>query len=285
MLLVYFGTYIWAADDDRAIKPDLRLQAEFNNITSSEKGEGALSSDISKLKEETKSMEYILQQIVYFRANAKKMYLEKKVTSAQMDRVTGASYIILNGFLDWDASSRKLSSVSANHIIDAVVPYLETKDPELRKQLLWLLNLIDYRGILKVDYSEYELYIKSKKDNPPQTLIQYMYERLPGEALLTLMRIYMKEAEVREFIAHAEQVVDNDIRKRYYGPLESRSKVDSEAIEALNKLSRNDQWWVRLYVAEIIGREPALRSPEIIDRLKKDTNPLVHETLKRFQIE
>lgn len=287
MLLVCFGAYkpyIWAADD-RAIKPDLRLQVEFNNIASSEKGEGALSNDISKLKEEKKSTEYILQQIVYFRANAKKMYLEKKVTSIQMDRVTGTSYNILKGFIDWDANSRKLSSISANSIIEAVVPYLETKDIELKKQLLWLLNLIDYRGVQKVDYSEYEIYIKSKKDNLPQTLIQYMYEKLPGEALLTLMRIYMKEPESREFITQAEQIVDNDIRKRFFCPVEKRDKVGAEAEKALNDLSKNDQWWVRLYVAEIVGREPVLRSPEILDRLRKDTNPLVHDTLKRFQIE
>lgn len=288
LLVMQFGicaVYAWGADENQVIMPDSRLQDEFNNIVSPENEGQVSSSEILKLKENTKSVEHLLQQLVYFRANARKVYFQEKTSSVQLDRATNVSYIILKEFINLDEKSKKISSASARSIINAVVPYLGTKDLELRKQLLWLLNLIDYRGILKVDYGEYESCIKDVKDNPPQALIQYMYEKLPGEALLSLMHVYMKEPKNEESIVQAESAIREDIKKREFGSVEESSKVGLDVKEALNKLSKNEQWWVRLYVAEVIGREPVLRSPEILERLKKDTSPLVHETLKRFQIE
>ncbi len=278
--------------NDQGIKPDLVIQDQFKHIVSEEDKEKSIS-DISTLKEaENRNLGHLIQQLIYFRVNIKQMYDMKKISYNEMETSMNGSLHIFNNFLTVKQGSNKIDSAAVGQIVSAVVPYLGTEDQDTKKQLRWLLKGIDFQelssgnyGLYKADYTEYELFIKDKKDAPPQSLIQYMYEISPGDALLALTRIYINESKIQDAITQSEKLIKDDSQKRYFSPVEKRKTVGAEARQAVDDLSKNDQWWVRLYVAEIIGREPALRSPEILDRLKKDTNPLVHDTLKRFQIE
>jgi hypothetical protein len=58
-----------------------------------------------------------------------------------------------------------------------------------------------------------------------------------------------------------------------------------EAAFQLEKLSKSDEWWVRMYVAAIIRQHPAFRCPEIVARLEKDSHPLVRETMGYTQLQ
>lgn len=284
---------VGAQEEGPTIEPDDKMQSIFTDIISpteedkevfSDDGEKFLKAKLAELKQMGDgNVEYLLQQLIYFRANTKRMYNMKKITSNNMEKAMDiVGLIIIRECLNLNEDSTKLHSPSAQSAINAVVPYLGTKDPELKKQLHWVLEKIDFRGIEELNYAEYESYIENKKDNPPQALIQYMYYTSPGEALLSLMRVYMEDFGERQGIIQAEQVIRKDIEKRYHGPIEGKSKVAPQAKEALNELSKYNQWWIRLYVAEILLRQPKFRTPEILERLKKDKHPLVSEALSRF---
>jgi hypothetical protein len=50
-----------------------------------------------------------------------------------------------------------------------------------------------------------------------------------------------------------------------------------EVNELLAKLSEHDQWWVRLYVAAIMRRQPELRIDDVLERLDHDENASVRK--------
>jgi hypothetical protein len=52
-------------------------------------------------------------------------------------------------------------------------------------------------------------------------------------------------------------------------------KALPEANAELVKLSKHNQWWVRLYVAKTMRRHPELRQDNVIASLSKDSNSLV----------
>ena len=262
VLLVQFNAF------GQEITPDPRTQAQIERITSIENLE-ELFNEIPKLKGMEENLEHLIQQLIYFNLNT-------EGTEKGMRTVT-----IFWKILNIDETTWRLPSASAQSFINAVLPYLETKNADLKELLYdeWL-PLIEGGG-LKPDYSYYESFIKSKKKRPPLPLIQYMYEKSPGEALLVLTRVYAKDPKTREPIIQAKETIDADMKNRGYG-------VDrSQAIEALEELSRNRRWWVRLYVAEIIqtpygpARYYKNDAPEIPKRLKRDRSSVVRSVFKR----
>ncbi len=262
-----------AQQDAITIMPNDKMQALIDNIVSptdqdkkmfSENGKKFLESKLAELKKMVSGdYEILIPQLLYYSAHAK-----------DMKHAMAAGFII------------EQLGISKRSIALSLIPYLDAKDAVLQKEMYNWLGGVDFDETTKTsNFSLYETIIREKKQAPPRGLIQYMYQRSPKKALQALTNIYTKESQVKESVIKANAIVEEDINKRYYGHLEDRYKVNVEAKKALDDLSKNNQWWVRLYATEIIGREPALRSPEILDRLKKDANPLVHDTLKRFQIE
>ncbi len=266
------------------ITPNPRIQAQIDRIVSvgsAAENEEDLFSEISKLKEMEGNVEHLIQQLIYFRVNAMRMCDMGQISSDDMENAWGFSLIALWKILTVDESTKRLSSASAQSIVSAVLPYLGTENLVLKKQLHRFLKSIDYGDGFKRDYSHYESFVKEKKKNPPLPLIQYMYEKSPGEALLVMLGIYEKNPEREKAIIQAKETIDADMKNRGYG-------VDrSQAIEALEGLSRARRWWVRLYVAEIMqipygpARYYKNDAPEVFKRLKRDRSSVVRAVLKR----
>ena len=277
-----------SCEDKQAIIPDLNIQEQMNCIAYSAGNQETLFRESANLKNMERDVQHILQQVVYFRANALKMRAKDEISSRQMGKVTAASYVILKEFLTLDEKTKRLSSESAKTIINAVVPHLGTKDHVLRKQLYWLLEGLDRPEEMGKPpvFDEYKLFIESRKNNPPIELIKYMYETkygFPGEALLTLMDVYTEDPRQKQTLTQKEKIVDAEL-KRLEHAKKSERYVNSEAMNALNELSKDKEWWVRLYVAEIVSREPEFKSSEISERLKNDENQLVREVISPTKV-
>ena len=63
-------------------------------------------------------------------------------------------------------------------------------------------------------------------------------------------------------------------------PRDRSRQAVAAAIECLDELSRFDEWWVKLYVAEMMRRyhrNPDLRDSAIVSRLRRDRNPIVRK--------
>lgn len=281
---------------DQMIVPDPQIQTQINRIISIANTTGnkeEMLGEMAKLKG-MGTTEHLLQQLIYFRTNAIKSFNAGKITSNEMENAREiVLYTIGTLLTPADTSFEKISSPSAQTLIRAIVPYLGTEDPDLKKELYRMLKMVDLNvsgrqvhpkySEYPVAYVEYKLFIETNKDNLSEPLVQYMYQKSPGEALLTLTKVYIDDPQERNTIIHAEDVIKEDFWKRYHGPVKSRPRtISPEAKQAIDQLSRYPQWWIQLYVAEILLREPQFSSPQILERLKDTKHPVVLKTLEKI---
>jgi len=166
-------------------------------------------------------------------------------------------------------------------IVHAVIPYMGTPNEHLRDSIDLLLRSVEGRGPPgHPDYSSYSTWIRLSKNEPPRELVRRMYQRCPGTALLTMREIYVREPERVKGLLWAEHVISDTIWKHRHGFLPTNT-VESEAATQVAKLAKDDAWWVRLYVAEILRQHPAFRTPELVERLTKDPHELVRDAITR----
>ncbi|RLC40329.1 MAG: hypothetical protein DRH49_07285 [Candidatus Coatesbacteria bacterium] len=272
---------IGAQEEDVTIEPNKKIQSIIIDMVSPTKedkekfagrGEEFFKAKLAELRElGGKDYEKLIPQLVYYSVYGKEL-LKGRVEKPDVVEAMFAGVII------------EQLKISKEQIVNAILPFLRTKDEHLRKEMYNWLGGYDYNETTRSrDYSYYQSLIQAKKDNPPQGLIQYMYWRSPQTALITLMNIYLQSEEEKEIITICKDIIEEDIKNRYYGPMEEKANISPEAISSLNELSRYKQWWIHLYVAEIIKQHPEFNNPEIIERLKQDKHPLVQKVLKEVR--
>ncbi len=146
----------------------------------------------------------------------------------------------------------------SNEIVTALILHLESEDEGIAKEAAGWLPAFDYNKEQKTfDFQRYEQILHDANGKLPDGLIRYMYERNPETALDVMGRVMGKtppQAELREGL-----------------------KNDSKA--ALQSLANRPEWWVRLYAAEMLKKNPQLRDPAILRKLEKDDHPLVKEKI------
>lgn len=171
--------------------------------------------------------------------------------------------------------------------------------------------------IKPVNYEDYLEYVEGKvthKEDIPVPFIEYIYERAPGRALLvfayanshgdvtTRLQVISKSIEARQQgiepqvetgqrldggrqarlkersdLELAEHIINNAIWLNKNGFAERFQKELPEATAELSKLAKHKEWWVRLYVAKIMQRNPELRDAAVMERLGADSNALVRQ--------
>jgi hypothetical protein len=160
----------------------------------------------------------------------------------------------------------------------------------------------------------------SKHEEIPPGFIEYIYERDPGKALVVFAyanalssvtgglesihntitarregrektpeeiqkqrqavnRQMMAKGEKSEILL-AEHIVSNAIWLKENEFADRFQRALPEAQQELKKLAEHDQWWARLYVAEIMRQHPELRIPDVMKRLSDDDNELVSKAAK-----
>jgi len=248
-------------NDKFSIEPDPKIQNWIKSIVTLETRE-QIRQEISELKKKSVSDEHLIQQLIYFQVHTMRMFKMKmiKITGNEFEKIMWSAYGTIGVLLDLDKNP-KITPESSCTLINAVLPYLRTKDPDLRERLHEVLDWIDQRKGPWKDYSGYEPYLESKKDEPPEALIEYMYRMSPSEAVTSMARIYANAAAIDEI----------------------RTGLQKEEPQILDSFSKRDEWWAHLYVAEKMRKNPKLQSSTIIARLKKSKHPLVQEAIKEIE--
>lgn len=142
--------------------------------------------------------------------------------------------------------------------LQAVVPYLNTSDAALQRELRNIFGDIDGASASQPpDFTPFTSLLRNA-GNPPVVLVAYMMETAPDRALAALANAYIADPDAR--------------RALLTGP---RASAD------LERLAQHDAWWVRLYVAERIAQDPKLRTPALMQRLRDDPHPLVRAVATR----
>ena len=147
-------------------------------------------------------------------------------------------------------------------LVEVCLPLLESEDEPTRRLAAKWLSRVDHVPKGGVDFSRYESVLREKKQAPPQGLIRYMYSRSPEAAVLSMSRVYGDKAAEMDLAA----------------------KLERDPKDALLSLADRPEWWVKLYVAEKMRKNPELRDPTILQRLERDSHPLVQEALEQIEL-
>jgi len=243
------------------IVPDPKIQSMINNYTYNI----ATDEDFRKALEEFKGIggenyEKLIPQILYYTSKAKS-------TREGMMPATLFEQLKINDFQS----------------INAIMPYLGTKDNELKEQLYNFLGGIDGTQFRVYDFSLYNhLILKQKLKNldPPHDLIAYMYQRSPGTAVISIQKVYHNDPNAMNWkpIYWAEHLVSDVLWKQKWGFLQE-NEVEQAALDALDVLSQHKGWWARLYVANILKQEPEFRTEKMVERLKADKHHRVRRMI------
>jgi hypothetical protein len=191
-------------------------------------------------------------------------------------------------------------------VIPVLAPHLDAENPKLRSFVRdWFQGHDNggpgYDPLKPVNFEDYVKYMQEQKGNVPEPFVEYIYGRSPGRALIVFYRaieqrskaIAAVQAEKREIEAArqglpipkqqrrqqseepgiflAEQIISHAARLKNW----EKGKLLPEAKEQLATLAEHQEWWVRLYVAEIMRRHPELRQDDVLEKLRRDDNRLV----------
>lgn len=162
-------------------------------------------------------------------------------------------------------------------VVDAAAAHLPSsnvREAEIARNLLKWASPPDPRG--PADFTQFVAYLRGHQAQLPQALVLWMYQRDPAAAMEQMMALYGSRmaSEDMHTMVIAARVLDQFEWKLRHN-LASAADADALAIEQLGKLARFEQWWVRLYAAQMLARYPQLRQDAIVERLTKDPDPLV----------
>lgn len=205
---------------------------------------------------------HLVEQALFCVQNAKDKY----------DKVTGG-YIL-----------RTLAKEKKGAYVWGILPYIGSNDTKLVSIIKSTLAEVDHTQVLGIyDFGYYQSALGSlhrKNITPPSVLIQHMFERSPGLAVLCCARVYANnDIETLKEILWAEHVVSDVLWKQQHGFIKA-NETEPAAMEQLDKLSQHKAWWARLYVAEILRQHPEFKTVDIVKRLESDENELVQQAMK-----
>jgi len=171
--------------------------------------------------------------------------------------------------------------ISHGQIALALVDYLDTPDPKLHKQIQdWLrgAEAEDKEGPPNFSYYIGILLQRQKTgESLPAGLIRHMYETDPHEALFSLVKVNEINDPVEIKALRWSDHLVKEILWREHWRFDIDDKVLAVAKSELDAMSQNRQWWVRLYVVQIMRQHPVLRQTEVIQKLQKDEHAMVRE--------
>ena len=167
----------------------------------------------------------------------------------------------------------------------AFYPLLETQDKGflklVKRYLGWSHSV---RGKSDFDFSSYEAILKEElkeHGDIPASLVQYMYETSPGNALISMM-----ELDKETFLALKSALGITGDKTQW--PLSNRWRIELKeehakaAITAeLEGLSNRPEWWVQLFAAEFAAQVPDVGNESIRSNLSLSENALVKAVLSK----
>lgn len=192
--------------------------------------------------------------------------------------------------------------VSPKATIRVLAPYLGSSNRALHGFVDDLLEGQDFEHFR--DYAR-------RQDAIPEPLVDFLFERSPGEALQVLqagsvdtaahLRIVREQLEAtgdaikasplerreerasqrRRETLLAEHIVANALWLKKHGFNEQFREALPEAMAELEQLANHKQWWARLYVVYIMRQNPVLLQDHILRQLAEDENELVRKAAER----
>jgi len=206
----------------------------------------------------------------------------------------------------------KLLDLPPSVVIESLSPYLNAENSNLRSFVRDWFQSHDNGGsdatpLTPVNFEDYEDFLRrklQKNENIPSAFSAYIFERSSSRALIAFNRAdrrgkvvdrlkamrkeFEQEANSRSDqlprpkaglgsneILLAEHQISNAIWLKQHDYVEQFQKVLPEAQEQVLALATQEQWWVRLYVVEVMRRHREFREPKVLEALARDSHELV----------
>jgi hypothetical protein len=168
-------------------------------------------------------------------------------------------------------------------VLEAIVPHmrpggrlegiLEHGDRDLRQY-------VEYNSGTPVrSIHAYMVYFSRHSYDDAPHLIEYLYQAHPRAGFIGLV-------ELRESMRDQSAVIRN-----YYELWSAILHLNDlpagglslEAQAALVSLSSHPEWWIRMYVAELMRQHPELRQDLLVEKLADDPNPQIRDLINGFR--
>jgi hypothetical protein len=278
------------------VQRDEALQTLIHRLVSGQLGGGNFARDIREWKARVRSPrsdpdDQVLLQAALYAAHAPKM-TERDYEHDVPDPKRAVALV------------QQQLGIADSRAVTALAPYLMADDRQLRQYVFETV----LRGGTPVNEGDLAgptdaalaAYVADQVEQCPWAAAQTLYWKAPSAAVLELGRRLLssqpeKQKALRDAVTAVAAVtgepgslsggpvvVTDGASPRdaavFTRPRASTPGAADAAVERLEQLSRFDQWWVRLYVAEMMrryDREPRLRDTGIVRRLRNDANPLV----------
>src|SRR2546421_1997705 len=168
--------------------------------------------------------------------------------------------------------------------IDVLAPYLESSDEEVRSLVLGYIS----NGAAQPDVPQANdgvrallMYLtgpaaKNWRNAPPATAVRILYQSAPTAAFHFYVERSFQGKNSTEKIREmywADHVI-HDVIWKIQNKFLKLGETEL-AIVQLDRVSQVEGWWAKRYVVEMMRRHKELRNEKILERLRKDQNPLV----------
>jgi hypothetical protein len=174
--------------------------------------------------------------------------------------------------------------ISEMQVLSALLPYVGVEDELFRKELEKLI--VDLEPGFREQKGFEHIYLRGYADQggwPPRNAMEFLYRKGPSAALLTMTKAYHNgpETEKTRAIKWAEYSVRHVLALKSFHRGDKLPEATRDAVKALDELSKFEEWWVRLYVAEILSQHPEFRTEVMATRLSFDNDELVRQAISR----
>ncbi len=167
-------------------------------------------------------------------------------------------------------------------IIDTVSPYVDSDTEELAAVAQRLLGMAEPEWRTEPG-RDFEAVLRAHKDHPLIGLIRYMYETSPRNALDILLGVYRDDLTNHRQLLWADHVIGDYLWTKRHGFADASAASLASASHEVEAMARDSVWWVRLYAAEIVRREPELRSKKLTHLLRNDEHEAVRKAVSRWE--
>lgn len=215
------------------------LSANPNEMFSG--NEEIFRSNLARLRELTgNDNEFLIRQLLLFSVDAKEMK-DAMLPGVIIEQLNIPDSAIITGSLSFiDAGNEQQKSTAWN----------------------WLGGT-DRAKDGGIDFSHYERILRERSTDKAAAIIDYMFNREPRAAVLSMARVYGDNA----------------------GEAELAATIKCDPTSVLQSLADRPEWWAHLYVATVLEKDSFLRTPELLEILEKDTNPIVQEKVSKLKEE
>lgn len=285
------------AEQRNAVVPDAELQTLIDRLVYSSPDDLKRSRLVARIRDIARSPgarhgaeKHVIEQAALYAAHARRITDEEHINDVPDGRMA-VHYV------------RRLMDVTEPRVAEALAPHLSSDDRRLREFI--------FESVLRGGTPTFEetlsnpisiglaQVVSRDLQAPPWDAAQVLYWKAPSAAVMEFANRLpeaapRKRQTIRDAVA---AVVNATAQPESYagGPVvaeDPKSPSDMvvftprardresirAAIDQLDRLSRFDEWWVKLYVAEMMrryDRKPDLRDGDIVARLRKDKNPVI----------